>query len=189
MSEPFSIVAAGDSAVVVRFDERVDPVVNTRAVSLAAGLAAEQLGGVRDVVPAFCSVTVYFDPLTTDASRLMDCLQRLATEDVSAASATGALIDIPVCYGGDLGPDLLALAAFARLPELEVVQLHAAVTYHVFMIGFTPGFPYLGIVDDRIAMPRRQTPRTRVPAGSVGIAGRQTGIYPTDPAGTRVRGV
>lgn len=183
MSGPFSIVAVGDSALVVRFDERVDALVNAHAVSLAGALASEVLDGVRDVVPAFCSVTVYFDPLRTDSRELMDRLQQLASGDVSATPPTGAPIDVPVCYGGELGPDLQAVATFAGLPEQKVVQIHAAVTYRVFMIGFTPGFPYMGIVDDRIAMPRRQSPRTRVPAGSVAIAGMQTGIYPSESPG------
>jgi inhibitor of KinA len=183
MSGPFSIGASGESAVVVRFEERIDASVSARAVSLAEALAAEPFEGVRDVVPAFCSVTVYFDPLKTDTTRLVHRLQQLARSDVSATPATGAPIHVPVCYGGELGPDLPAVATFARLPEREVVQLHASVTYRVFMIGFTPGFPYMGIVDGRIAMPRRQTPRTRVPAGSVGIAGTQTGIYPAESPG------
>ncbi len=90
---------------------------------------------------------------------------------------------IPVCYGGELGPDLAAVAAFAKAGEDEVVRLHASATYRVFMLGFVPGFAYLGIVDDRIAMPRRSTPRVRVPSGSVGIAGVQTGIYPAETPG------
>jgi KipI family sensor histidine kinase inhibitor len=183
MSGPFSIVTAGDSSVAVRFEERIDALVNARAVSLARALASEAPGGVRDVVPAFCSVTVYFDPLKTDVNKLMDRLQRLASRDASATPDRGAPIDIPVCYGGELGPDLQAVASFSRLTEQEVVRLHAAATYRVFMIGFTPGFPYMGIVDDHIAVPRRQTPRTRVPAGSVGIAGMQTGIYPSESPG------
>jgi inhibitor of KinA len=92
-------------------------------------------------------------------------------------------VRIPVCYGGDLGPDLASVASFAGMQEDDVVSAHAATTYRVFMLGFVPGFAYLGIVDERIAMPRHSTPRVRVPLGSVGIAGVQTGVYPAETPG------
>jgi inhibitor of KinA len=98
-------------------------------------------------------------------------------------SAARPAIRIPVCYGGEFGPDLPAVAVFAGLAEHEVVQLHAAATYRVFMLGFVPGFAYLGMVDPRLSMPRRATPRVRVPAGSVGVAGIQTGVYPAETPG------
>jgi inhibitor of KinA len=126
---------------------------------------------------------VYFDPLHTDSEALTACLEREAARPALAASAPRPAVRIPVCYGGDLGPDLPAVAAFSGLRELEVVRRHAAETYRVFMLGFVPGFAYLGIVDQRIAMPRHATPRVRVPSGSVGIAGGQTGVYSADTPG------
>ena len=99
------------------------------------------------------------------------------------ASAARPAVRIPVCYGGELGPDLAAVASFARLPEADVVRRHAAGAYRVFMLGFVPGFAYLGIVDERIAMPRHASPRVRVPLGSVGIAGVQTGVYSAETPG------
>jgi inhibitor of KinA len=183
MSSPYRIVPAGDSALIVEFEERIDPGVNARTIACADAIQAAAIGGVRDVVPTYRSVAVYFDPLHTDSEALTACLEREAARPPSAASAARPAVRIPVCYGGDLGPDLAGVAAFAGLPEPEVVQLHAAGIYRVFMLGFVPGFAYLGIVDQRIAMPRHATPRVRVPSGSVGIAGMQTGVYSAETPG------
>jgi inhibitor of KinA len=138
---------------------------------------------VRDIVPAYRSLTVYFDPLRTDYVGLVDRLTSELDRDTSGPDAGSRLLEIPVCYGGEHGPDLADVAAFARLSESEVVALHSAATYQVFMLGFLPGFAYLGSVDRRIAAPRRPEPRVRVPAGSVGVAGEQTGIYPSETPG------
>jgi KipI family sensor histidine kinase inhibitor len=187
----FRIVALGDSAVLVEFDERIDIRINERVVRMAQSIEAAELAGVRDVVPTFRSVAVYFDPLRTDYNTLTELLEREAgrTEGPARGPAkTGAhrtetVLRIPVCYGGDFGPDLYGVAAHAGLTESEVIARHAAPVYRVFMMGFLPGFTYLGPVDDTIVVPRHATPRVRVPAGSVGIAGRQTGIYPSETPG------
>ncbi len=182
------IVRGGDSALTLELEDVIDPAVNARAVAAAAAVRTARVAGVRDVVAAFRSVTVYFDPVRTDVGSLEQVLSR------AAASAPGARTPgrerrLPVCYGGDLGPDIGEVAAFAGLSEDDVVQRHTAPAYRVFMLGFVPGFAYLGVVDDVIAMARRPVPRTRVPAGSVAIAGRQTGVYPCDtPGGWRVIG-
>lgn len=183
MTPRHTIVPAGDSVFIVEFEERIDPAVNASAIALADAIQQAQLAGVRDVVPTYRSVAIYFDPLRTPADAL---LQRLETEAARAAVAavdTTAPLRIPVCYGGIYGPDLPAVAAFARTSEADVITMHTAITYRVFMLGFVPGFAYLGIVDARIAVPRHATPRVRVPAGSVGIAGVQTGIYPAETPG------
>jgi inhibitor of KinA len=179
----YRIVTAGDSAVVVEFEERIDPAVNARTIAFAEAVQAANLPGVRDVVPTYRSTAIYFDPLRTDSVALMACIEREAVKPPAAQPAPAAPVRIPVCYGGELGPDLEAVASFARADEDEVVRLHTAATYRVFMLGFVPGFAYLGLVDERIAMARRSTPRVRVPSGSVGIAGVQTGIYPTETPG------
>jgi inhibitor of KinA len=183
MSMPYRIVPAGESALIVEFEARIDPAINARAIACADTIQAAQLPGVRDVVPTYCSVAVYFDPLRTDHDALAACLERAAGRPGTPAAAARLPIRIPVCYGGDLGPDLADVASFAGMTESDVVQLHAGGTYRVFMLGFVPGFAYLGIVDARIAAPRRATPRVRVPAGSVGIAGTQTGVYSADTPG------
>ena len=179
MAADFQIVTAGDSVLIVQFAERVDPAINARAIALAERLGAAVPAGVRDIVPTYRSVAVYFNPLRTNHDRLLSELQRLAsTEPVSDGPLTEP-IQVPVEYGGEFGPDLADVARFANSSEDEVVRLHTAKVYRVFMLGFVPGFAYMGEVDPRIAAPRRQTPRTAVPAGSVGIAGVQTGIYPS----------
>ena len=185
----YRIVTAGDSAVVVEFEERIDPAVNARTIAFAEAVQGANLPGVRDVVPTYRSIAIYFDPLRTDSVALMACIEREAVKPAAAQPAPADPVRIPVCYGGELGPDLEAVAAFAGAGEDEVVRLHTAATYRVFMLGFVPGFAYLGLVDERIAMARRSTPRVRVPSGSVGIAGVQTGIYPAEtPGGWRLIG-
>lgn len=183
MNDDFRIVMAGDSAVIVEFEERIDAAVNGRAVALAEAIQRERLGGVRDVVPTYRSVTVYFDPLRTDLDRLSERLERTAAEARPETTASRQPIRIPVWYGGAFGPDLEEVARFAGITASEVVARHAAPVYRVFMLGFVPGFAYMGTVDRAIAAPRRSTPRLRVPPGSVGIAGAQTGIYPAETPG------
>ena len=179
----FRIVTAGDSALIVEFEERIDPDVNARAICCAEAIQAARITGIRDVVPTYRSVAVYFDPLRTAGDILMRCLEHAAGQPLSPAAAARTPVRIPVCYGGDLGPDLADVASFAGMPEADVVRVHAGSTYRVFMLGFVPGFAYLGIVDSQIAMPRHAIPRVRVPAGSVGIAGVQTGVYSADTPG------
>jgi inhibitor of KinA len=186
---PFRIVAAGDSALVVEFEERIDPEVNARAVALAERLHADPVAGVRDVVPTYRSVAVYFDPLRTAHDALMARLERDGAAPMPLRRAVADVVRLPVCYGGEFGPDLGAVAAFGGISEPAVVDLHTKPAYHVFMLGFAPGLAYLGVVDERIAAPRRDTPRVRVPRGSVGIAGAQTGVYPSEtPGGWQIIG-
>jgi inhibitor of KinA len=183
------LVPMGDSCLSVMFDEKIDPAINARCVAIAASLEGRPPLGLRDVVPSYHAVTVHFDPLRIDRDRLVAELTRLAMIDDVAAGAGMEPVRIPVKYGGEWGPDLADVAAFAGCSEQDVIRLHSGVVYRVFMLGFLPGFAYLGSVDSRIAMPRLDTPRLRVLAGSVGIAGRQTGIYPCDtPGGWRIVG-
>ena len=183
MTELVRIVRAGDSSIVAEFPERIDPEVNARCISLAETLGRLAIPGVRDVVPTFRTVAVYFDPLQTDLARLHSELTRAAESVDSGVRPATTSRRVPVCYGGEFGPDLPEVAAAAHLTEGQVVAIHTTTVYRVFMLGFAPGFAYLGVVDQRIAVPRRAVPRTRVPAGSVGIAGMQTGIYPADTPG------
>jgi KipI family sensor histidine kinase inhibitor len=180
--------ASGDSLMLVELDPRMDPEVNARAVGLAAALREARLAGVRDVVPSYASVGVHVDPLRLDIA----ALERAVAEAWDAGpveAAAGRTVEIPVCYGGEYGPDLDEVAAFAHCSAEDVVRRHSETVYHVYMLGFLPGFAYLGAVDEVIAMPRRQTPRPVVSAGSVGIAGRQTGVYPSEsPGGWRLIG-
>ena len=188
----FRIVPVGDSTLVVEFEERIDPAVNARVVATADALRSASIAGVRDVVPTYRSVAVYFDPLLTDHPGLMRRLgeaAQAAAELAAADRGEHALVRLPVCYGNDFGPDLKDIAGFAHASEAEVVEIHTSRTYRVFMLGFMPGFAYMGMVDSRIAVPRREVPRVRVPRGSVCIAGVQTSVHPVDaPSGWHLIG-
>ena len=178
---------AGDSALVLELEPRIDVRVNARAIAIARAVRREAIAGVRDVVSTYRSVAVFFDPLQTRLERVAAAFERAAAEEGRLDAAR--LIEVPVAYGGDTGPDLADVARATRLTEAEVTHRHAAETYRVFMLGFVPGFAYLGSVDESIAVPRRAAPRARVPAGSVAIAGRQTGIYPQEsPGGWQIVG-
>jgi KipI family sensor histidine kinase inhibitor len=180
----FQVSSEGDSTLVIEFDDRVDPVVNARVIWLADAIQHAGIAGIRDVVPTYRSVAVFFDPLRTSYKNLVDWVTRAASAvPRGEVEQSQTLIRVPVCYDEDLGPDLLSVASLANLSTDQVVALHASMTYRVFMLGFLPGFAYMGIVDERIRAPRRATPRPRVPRGAVGIAGAQTGVYPLDVPG------
>lgn len=173
---------AGDSMLILEFEPVVDVMVNARAIGTAAALRANPLNGICDVRATFRSVAVDFDPLRTDRDQVAAALMSAANGGASVAQARE--IEIPVVYGGEHGPDLADVASRSGLREAELIAEHAGRWYHAFMLGFLPGFPYLGPVSDRIHARRSATPRLRVPAGAVGITGRQTGIYPrTSPGG------
>ncbi|MGE0863506.1 MAG: 5-oxoprolinase subunit PxpB [Vicinamibacterales bacterium] len=180
----------GDSMLLVEFEPVIDPIVNERAIALAARLRARGARGIRDVAPGYCTVGVHFDPLQTDLAALEGAI----AGEAAAVAAIGELparqpIEIPVSYGGADGPDLEAVASRAGCSPAEVIDRHAARTYRVYMLGFVPGFAYMGRVDATIAAPRHRVPRERVPAGSVGIAGEQTGVYPVaSPGGWQLIG-
>lgn len=181
------MVEAGDSGVLLELDEVIDARVNARAIAIAAAFARESLSGVRDVVPTYRTVAVHFDPLRLDIDAVRAALERAAGAQPTETSRPA--IELPVRYGGDDGPDLREVAQFAELSLGDAIRVHAETPYRVFMLGFLPGFAYMGTVDARIAMPRRSTPRLRVPAGSVAIAGQQTGVYPSEsPGGWRLIG-
>ena len=174
----------GDSMLLVELEPAIDPVVNERAILLASKIRARSARGVRDVAPGYCTLGVHFDPIQTDLAALEHAIEVefasiAAIETISAR----APLEIPVHYGGDGGPDLKAVADHAGCSENEVIERHTQRTYRVYMLGFVPGFAYMGRVDPAIAAPRHRVPRERVPPGSVGIAGGQTGVYPIESPG------
>lgn len=180
----------GDSMLLVEFAPVIDPRVNERAIALATRLRDRHPSGVRDVAPGYCTVGVHFDPLQTDRPALEAVIaDEAAVVETVVAESPRAAIEIGVSYGGEAGPDLAAVAEHAGCTPAEVIERHAARTYRVYMLGFVPGFAYMGRVDATIAMPRHRAPRERVPAGSVGIAGEQTGVYPVaSPGGWQLIG-
>jgi len=170
--------------LLVELEGTIDPVVNERAILLAARIRGRRARGVRDVAPGYCTVGVHFDPLQTDLAALEHAIQvECSVVEVIDGVAARPVIEIPVHYGGEGGPDLAAVAEFAGCSEQDVVARHSGLTYRVYMLGFVPGFAYMGRVDPSIAAPRHRVPRERVAAGSVGIAGGQTGVYPVDSPG------
>jgi KipI family sensor histidine kinase inhibitor len=178
------IRACGDSMLLIELESVIDPIVNERAIVLADRIRSRNDRGVRDVAPGYCTIGVHFDPLQTDLAGLE---RGIETEFASLAAldtiAERDAIEIPVHYGGARGPDLASVAAQANCTVDEVIARHSSRTYRVYMLGFVPGFAYMGRVDPSIATPRHRVPRERVPAGSVGIAGLQTGVYPVDSPG------
>ena len=177
----------GEAALLVVLGDAVDPAVNARVHRLAAGLGslAGKENGLRAPVPAYASLLVPFDPLMIDESAVRDAIAVAlqSAEGPAREPVLDVVAHVPVRYGGEDGPDLAEVAARTGCSPADVVRLHADVEYRVFCLGFVPGFPYLGLVPEQLALPRRATPRLHVPAGSVAIAGRQTGIYPTDTPG------
>ncbi len=184
------LLGSGDGLLVIELGSQMDPAINRKAVRLARHLTMQRLEGVRDVVPAVASVGVHFDPLRTDHRHLQRAIRDgIEESDSETDPHEGALIDVAVVYGGACGPDLAAVARWSGCSEAEVVTRHTERTYRVYMLGFVPGFAYLGTTDPSIAAPRHATPRHRVAAGSVGIAGAQTGIYPLPtPGGWQIIG-
>ena len=186
----------GETALLVRFGDGLDPAVNTRVHAAASALRVAHLPGLVDIAPAYATLALHYEPAAwLDANgghswRTFEAAVRsvLGSPPAQAPLETH-IVDIPVCYGGEFGPDLDALAAHAGLAPSDVITRHTAATYTVAMLGFAPGFPYLFGLDRALHMSRRASPRTHVPAGSVAIGGAQTGIYPSElPGGWQLIG-
>jgi KipI family sensor histidine kinase inhibitor len=182
------IVAAGECGAYIRFGTVIDPDTSALVQAFAALLRDLRRTEITDVVPGYVSVYVEFDVQRMTVADLQRIVEEITPPKVESAYS-GDLIDIPVCYGDSCGPDLTQVAAECAMSEADVIDIHSSREYLVFFLGFTPGFPFMGTVDERIAVPRLRAPRTKVPAGSVGIAGYQTGVYPVDsPGGWRLIG-
>ena len=180
---------SGDRALLVEYGDGIDPVINEKVRAMTALLKKDLPKGVEAVVPAYRSLSIIYDPLATTPARLAEILHALEADSRAAEIAKAKVIPIPVCYGGEFGPDIGVVMEHTGLREDEIVAVHAFVDYPIYMIGFTPGFCYLGGLDRRLQTPRRKTPRTNLPAGSVGIAESQTGMYPVDsPGGWQIIG-
>ncbi|MBI4762412.1 MAG: 5-oxoprolinase subunit PxpB [Chloroflexota bacterium] len=177
------ILPLGDSAMLVQWGNEMDFKVNQRIHALAHLIEASSIPGVIETVPAYATLLVHYDPLIVSFAQVKDFLREKLAQGETAAARKPRQIDVPVRYGGEFGVDLESVARHCRLRVEEVIRLHTQRTYTVFMMGFTPGFPYMGELDKALVMPRLATPRTRVRAGTVAIAGAQTGIYPLDSPG------
>jgi inhibitor of KinA len=186
------ILPAGDQALVVEFGNEISPNVNDRVYALAEQLSSNSPSWLGELVPTYRSLLIAYDGFQFGYDRVYEELSELLSAGTGNTAGVGrspVVYELPVAYGGQDGPDLAQVADHAGLTVEEVVSIHSSVSYRVFMIGFSPGFPYLGGIDTRIACPRLATPRTRVPAGSVGIAESQTGVYPNaSPGGWQLIG-
>ncbi len=179
------IEAAGDRCLIVELGTRVDPLINRRVHALASQLLAARIEGVVDVVPAFTTVAVHYRPEklrrsdsdTSPHARLENTIAALLAGGIDTHAAEPRTVEIPVCYGGDFGPDLDEVARACSLSAEQVIELHGQSPHLVYMLGFAPGFPYMGGLDPRLAMPRRPTPRVSIAAGTVAIAREQSAVY------------
>ena len=172
-----------DRALVVHLGDQIDTAMFRAVRSMSRQLEANPPAGMVEVVPAFTTVAVYYDPLCTSEAELTSHINGLESLLDSTAEPPPRVVEIPVCYGGEFGSDLEFVAKHARISTSEVIEVHSAADYLVHMIGFAPGFPYLGGMSSKISTPRRSSPRLKIPVGSVGIAGDQTGIYPLETPG------
>lgn len=186
MMADIAINRMAEDAVLLRFGNGIDTAINARVHAAACALRAAELPGLIDIAPAYATLLVRFDPLAHSAGELCDALsgmiQALSSEAFTTSGASREIV-IPVCYGDGFGGDLDVVAQHAGLSREEVIVRHTSADYTVAMLGFAPGFPYLLGLDVTLHMPRRATPRTRVPAGAVAIGGAQTGIYPRELPG------
>ena len=179
----------GDAAVLVTLTKTIDLIANRKIHALTQKMEVNLLAGISEIVPAYGSILVHYDPMIVDFTTLSSWIRLYCKDTADMNLQSGRTIKIPVRYGHEDGPDLNDVARYCQVSPAEVIRIHTRNIYQVFMMGFTPGFPYLGGMDLSIATPRLDTPRKLVPAGSVGIAGTQTGIYSVDsPGGWRIIG-
>lgn len=179
----YQLTVAGENALMLYFDQRIDPAISALVQQACALIKAELADDVVDILPSYASVLVIFNPFNTDLYRvqaqLQHCLAQLQTGD----SHSGKLVELPVYYSEESGPDLTLIAKTKNISIDEVIKRHQAISYRVYAIGFAPGFAYLGEVDPLLQMPRLATPRAKVPRGAVAIADRQTAVYPAQSPG------
>lgn len=184
------ILTAGDSSILIQFGNAIDPDINARIAATVALIKEQHIEGVVDIIPAFCSLLINYDPRVISYDRMRERMEKILSMEIAADARKKRVYEIPVCYGGTYGPDLATIAEHAGLSEQEVIDIHSSTDYLIYMLGFLPGFTYLGGLDERIHTPRLANPRIRIPAGSVGIGGSQTGIYPMDsPGGWQLMGM
>lgn len=177
------IFPLGDSAATIEFGNEISTELNGRSIALAKHLSEHPFDGMIEAVPAYASVTAFYDPAVTTFAAVKVFVEKIVDSENRANNESSNHVEIRITISTETSPDLPRVAEYAGLTEEAVVDIFLSQTYRVYMLGFLPGFTYMGEVDDRIAAPRLETPRTKVPKGSIGIAGRQTGIYPLESPG------
>lgn len=190
-SQEVGVEPLGDMAILVRFGNTWNPAVHEQVRSFCALVEQARLDGVVEWIPAYVTVAIVYDPMRVTVDVLTGAIRTLLRdlETASGNHSPSRIVTVPVCYGGAFGPDLPFVSAHTGLSEDEVIQMHSEGDYVVTMVGFAPGYPYIAGLSARLHVPRKSTPRTQVPAGSVAIAGGQTGIYPlSTPGGWQIIG-
>ncbi|TMS59256.1 5-oxoprolinase subunit PxpB [Imbroritus primus] len=175
-------LSAGDTAIVVEFGDRIDRTLSDRVLQLGARVRAVEVPGVVETVPTYRSLMVHYDPLVTDSATLSEQITALL-DDNAASTGAGRLWRVPACYEPTHAPDIAEVAETKGLTVDEVIRLHTETQFHIYMIGFVPGYPYMGDLPEQLVLPRRADPRIRVPAGSIAIASTMTAIYPLESPG------
>jgi len=183
MYEKIKYLTAGDRSLVIEFGDEIEESVNSKIRSLTLALETEGIIGIIETIPTYRSLMVIYDPMIIELNKLIDKVKFIGTKMDKMELPNAKVIEIPTLYGGEYGPDIEFVAQHNDISIEDVIKFHTSLEYLIYMIGFTPGFPYLGGMNDKIATPRLQTPRTKIPVGSVGIAGNQTGIYPIESPG------
>ena len=183
MYEQARFLPAGDKALCVELGDAISPEINHRVRNLSLVVEGQLIPGITDLVPTYRSILVYFDPLRISKPELEAKIRALENHLGEVVAEVPRVVEVPTVYGGGYGPDLKYVASHCGLSIEEVVRIHSGTDYLIYMMGFTPGFTYLGGMSEKIVTPRLQTPRGVVPAGSVGIAEQQTGVYPTESPG------
>ena len=177
------IMPAGDCAVVVEFSNEINEKINNIIKNYVNNLKEKKINGINEIVPTFRSVLVQYDPRFVQYETLLDVLREVLDIPRKEEEQTRRIVEIPVCYEGEYAPDIEYVAEHAGLSVNEVIQIHSSKEYLIYMLGFQPGFPYLGGLDERLFTPRLAMPRIKLRAGSVGIGGEQTGLYPLESPG------
>lgn len=187
---PFKLLPLGECAMVLQFEDQISKETNERIRAICSYFDSHQFEGLIEYVPAYTSITFYYDPWVISKKgtlnpydRIVECLQASFRKVKKDSKLNTRVVEIPVCYGGEFGPDISEVASLNNLQTEEVIALHTKPVYLVHMIGFAPGFPYLGGLSPKLITPRKENPRKSIPKGSVGIAGSQTGVYTLDTPG------
>ena len=183
MYDKIKFLTAGDSAIVMEFGNTIEKEINAKIAAVVENLKKKNIDGILDILPTYRSILINYDPVKISYSEMVETLKGLSKSDKANQSDEVRLIEIPTLYGKEYGPDIEFVAENANLSVDEVIKIHSGTDYLVYMMGFMPGFTYLGGLDPRIATPRLKSPRLKIEPGSVGIAANQTGMYPLESPG------
>ena len=176
-------IPAGDKSVVMEFGNSIKPEINAKIRNMVMAIDKSRITGISEIVPTYRSILIIYNPLLIEYYDLIESLKEIANNLGEETNSEARIVELPTVYGGEYGPDIEFVAEHNNITVDEVIKIHSSTDYLLYMLGFTPGFGYLGGMSKDIETPRLQVPRTKIPAGSTGIAGSQTGIYPIDSPG------